>query len=344
MLINWAPARATEDNAMDRWTFGTFFASPAPRVAAATAAALVVSSLVASPGAAQRGGWEEGRDRGRGPDLVVLYSEPGFRGRSEAFRRDDGRLGDNRIGNDAASSIEVPWGCRVTLYEHDDFRGRSVELDRSVADLGRTRVGNRRASSLRVSCGRPGGGDGDLRDGGVVLYEDEDYRGRSEFFEGDVADLRRTRIGSDRVSSIRVARDCRVTLFRDVDFRGRSADFDRDHPDLGRTPLGNDAASSLAVDCRGGDWDDGGWGDRGGVTLYSEPYFRGERLGVDRDERSLGRTRIGNDRVRSVRVSRGCQATLYEDDDYRGRSVDLDRDAPSLEGAPVRPGEASSNR
>ncbi len=82
---------------------------------------------------------------------VTLYQHSNFRGRQEFLFEDDPDLGDNRIGNDSLSSIQIPHGVVVTLYEHVNFRGRSVELTDSVKDLKGFGVGNDAASSIRIT-------------------------------------------------------------------------------------------------------------------------------------------------------------------------------------------------
>lgn len=204
------------------------------------------------------GGWQ-------GPDSrsgAMLYRNEGFLGDEEWLRDDVPDLDRTRVGSDAASSLRVSRGCRVRLYENVEYGGRYAELGGEVFRLSETRIGNDRASSLQIRCAgdrrpwgpaRPGGPgwDGGRPPGwGVVLYRDAGYRGASQAFEGDVADLSGSTIGNDEASSIRVPRGCRVLLFRDAHYRGGAIELRDDVADLGRTRLGNDQVSSLRVDCR----------------------------------------------------------------------------------------------
>ncbi|MEM9597544.1 MAG: beta/gamma crystallin-related protein [Acidobacteriota bacterium] len=271
---------------------------------------------------------------------AVLFDGENFRGTSEFFDRDVPNLVGSRLGNDRARSIQVDRGCRVTLYEDRDFRGRSTTVARDRASLGGTEVGLDEVSSLRVRC-RGGGGWGDdgwgdggwgggslPRGSGVVVYEHEDFRGRSQAFERDVRSLAGTRIGNDRASSIQVAPGCEAILYRDRDFRGVAVRLDGDERDLGRTRLGNDGLTSIEISCRGGGGGDWGWSS--GVVLYEDRDYRGRSESFERGVRSLEGSRVGNDRVTSIRVAPGCSVVLYEDRDYRGRSVRLDRDVSDL--------------
>ena len=280
-------------------------------------------------------------------DAVILYSEPGFRGRNESFREPDHRLDDNRIGNDGAASIRVPKGCRVTLFEHYDFKGLSVELDEDVRDLARTRLGRSEVSSLKASCRRVDDGPDDGPDGnldperrlrgrrGVLVFSETLFRGRFEFFDGNERDLADRPIGGDSISSIRVARGCVLTLFSDRDFGGERTEFRRHAGNLRRTSPGPDTASSLTVNCE----------ERGrGVTLFSDSGFRGQRETLVRDVSRLADIRLGENRVGSVRLSPGCRATLYAQRDYRGASLVVEEDLTNLAGLAVGPDAASSVR
>lgn len=184
---------------------------------------------------------------------VTLYADYGFRGASETIHGDIADMKGTRVGNDSLSSIRVPDGCRVVLYADNNFRGHSIELYGDEPELGRTRVGNDSVSSVEVRCGGHGSrshsGSGTGGSQGVTLYSDYGFRGVSETVYGDVVDMKRTRIGNDALSSVRVPRGCRVTLYSDNNYRGRSVDLYEDEPELGRTRVGNDSVSSVAVAC-----------------------------------------------------------------------------------------------
>ncbi len=297
--------------------------------------------------------------------VIALYRDAAFTGRREIFYQGDSDLRNNRIGDDAASSVRVVPGCRVTLYSDAGYRGRSVELSSEVRNLGNTRLGNDAVSSLRVRCrdrrddrhddrrddrhddrrddgwhdrDDTGSGDGwnpwghdsgTSGRGGATLYAGGDYSGRSETFFGDVDRLSGTEVGNDTVSSVRVAPGCRLVLFEHPHYQGNSSVVTTDVPSMRGTSLGNDQASSLRLDCgrRGGsDRPD----DRGGVTLYRDVDFRGRGETFYRDARDLGSTEVGSDTVSSVRVSSGCRVTLYRHNDFRGEPTVLTRDAETL--------------
>ncbi len=89
--------------------------------------------------------------------------------------------------------------------------------------------------------------DGDRDRGGrkgVTLYEDADFRGRSEFFTEDDPRLSDNRVGNDLASSIRIDRGCHVTLYEDERYKGDSVVLEDDERRLEDTRVGNDGVSS----------------------------------------------------------------------------------------------------
>lgn len=86
---------------------------------------------------------------------------------------------------------------KVTIYENVDFKGNRKELDEgeyNIYDLG---IGDNKLSSLTVPAGMK-----------VIVYEYEDFRGRSKTFTSNVKDLRKVKVEgksfNDATSSIRI--------------------------------------------------------------------------------------------------------------------------------------------
>jgi len=94
-------------------------------------------------------GTDPGTDPGTGPG-VTLYTDEGFRGKSEVVSHSDPDLRDNAIGNDQVTAIRVPAGYVVTLYSDVNYGGGSVVLREDESDLSRTALGNDELSSIRI--------------------------------------------------------------------------------------------------------------------------------------------------------------------------------------------------
>lgn len=192
------------------------------------------------------------------------------------------------------------------------------------------------AFTALVSLAAPAAADHDRP--GVTLYHDVHFSGRRETFFDDVPRLDGSYVGNDTVSSLEVDRGCRVTLYSDAYYRGTSTTFTHSVDDLRGSPIGNDRVSSLRVDCGrygddrpgyyDGDYDDDR--DDGWVVLYSDAGFRGRREAFNDDDRDLRNNRIGNDRVSSIRIRRGCRVVLYSDRNFRGRATELRDDVEDL--------------
>ncbi len=90
---------------------------------------------------------------------------------------------------------------KVTIYKDVGFKGHRKELDEgeyNIYDLGiGDNIGDNKLSSLTVPAGMK-----------VILYEYEDFRGRSKTFTSNVKDLRKVKIEgksfNDATSSIRI--------------------------------------------------------------------------------------------------------------------------------------------
>ncbi len=77
------------------------------------------------------------------------------------------------------------------------------------------------ATSLTLAAGA------DAQRAAVTLYAAGDFRGVSETFYDDVPNMKRSRVGNDQASSVRVAPGCTVILYAGGDFQGRSTSLNR---------------------------------------------------------------------------------------------------------------------
>ncbi len=259
---------------------------------------------------------------------ATLYSEPGYRGRSEEIGSDVHDLGRTRLGNGGAASLRVrcdgqsdPWNDR-----RDDRRG------------------NRRDDRGSGGGWNPWGDDrpGRGRDG-ATLYAGGNYSGRSEAFYGDVDRLHQTKVGNDTVSSVQVAPGCQLELFEHPSYQGNSVVLTDDEPDMRHTLLGNDRASSLRLTCGRGGYGDYP-GNRGGVTLFAGGGYSGRSETFYGDVDRLSETTVGNDTVSSLQVAPGCRLELFEHPDYGGHSNVLTGDVPDMRRTSLGNDRASSLR
>lgn len=302
---------------MNRVSFGVFIC-------------IAVLSAIAFVGPANAQTW------GYGP--VVVFEDRDGRGRSQGF--DEGEYLNNRnqlgsIGNDRATSVHVSDGYRVRLCENEgrgNGGGRCEEFGPGNYNLRYPRT----ASYIRV-IGRYGtgggwGGGGGIGRAGVTVYDDRDYRGRSQRFGPGRYSNNRGQLGAirnDEASSVVVDRGYRVRFCENegTGFGGGRCDEYGE----GRYNIGlNDEASYIEVR-RTGTWgggppiwggDDPGYGGgdpgfSGTVSVYSERNQRGDRqtfgIGTYRNDlRQLGN--IKNDDATSIEVPRGMRVRVCDND------------------------------
>ena len=275
---------------------------------------------------------------GSGP--VIVYDDRDGTGNEHSFNVGTYRNDRNEFGslrNDSASSVTVSPGYRVRFCENEGGgrgSGRCEEFGPGNHNL---RYPDR-ASYIRVTGpsgqnwgGGWGGGQGSGQYG-VTVYEDRDYRGRSQGFGVGrymAAGGRFGALRNDSASSIVVARGFRVRLC-EHEGSGYGDGNCEEYTEGNYNLRYNDDASYVEV-LRVGGWG-GGWPRPGGpdgdppfggidtgnapVIVYSERNQQGgdrQLLGVGtyrNDRGELGQ--IKNDNATSVSVARGYRVRFCD--------------------------------
>ena len=276
-----------------------------------------------------------GQGWGYGP--VLVFDQRDGNGNVSSFgvgeyRNNRGEFGTLR--NDAAYSVSVPPGFRVRFCENEGSRGEGSGKCEELAEGNSNLRYGGSASYIRVTGpsgwnNRVGWNGGGQR--GVTVYEDRDFRGRSQDFGqgrylnagGGLGNVR-----NDKASSVVVDRGFRVRLCENEGDDGRGSGRCEDYGE-GRFNLRyNDSVSYVEVQ-RAGGW--GGWnnGRSGGfpggnpdrfsdrVTVYADANQQGTRQtfteGVYRvTDGNFGR--LQNDTASSVSVPPGFRVRLCEND------------------------------
>jgi hypothetical protein len=217
------------------------------------------------------------------------------------------------LGQAAAASAQVRWGRErvpqsgACFYEDRAFQGRyfcvapGQDLRQMPNDM-RDRV-----SSIRV-----------VGPNEVTVFQDNDMRGRSARFAGDVPDLRRDG-WNDRISSIVVSIAGNGGAYGTSGVyrgdRGRYDDRDR---------YGAWDPRSVPI-----------WGNqavpREGACFYEDRNFSGRYFCIPRGGAYTSLPSGFNDRISSIRVF-GSGVRIYRDRDFRGRSRQIKRDVRDLRG------------
>jgi Beta/Gamma crystallin len=271
-------------------------------------------------------------------DGVTVFTDPNYRGANETFYGDIEDLRPFGL-NDMISSIDIPDGEAWEVCQDINYATRCEVFSRSVPDFGRLGWGDR-ISSLRqvqggfrrnrsVGSSSPRGTSGSY---GVTVFAEPNYRGASETFSTDVADLRTYGL-NDVISSIDISPGESWEVCQDINYGARCEILTRSVSDLSALGWGERISSLRRLS--GAYRDDGSSGvlsPRGTsgtaprLVLYAQPGYRGAAR-VMRDEvRNLGA--FGN-RVRSVEVLDGAWE-ICDRIGWSGNCVRVEQSVPDL--------------
>lgn len=215
----------------------------------------------------------------------------------------------------------------VYLYEGYNYRGDCLRFDADFADLRALDFDDTVSSIVFIG------------DWTVTLYSDPNYSGRASTFFDSNPNLFDTRVGDDRVSSLRVLAgrtaeeqvcdgSAGIYLYEFRDYNGRCLRLNGNAPDL-RFYNFNDTAASLWVV---GDWR---------VTLYRDLDYSGISSSFNAADPDLSNDSIGIGQATSLRAEPvptppgfECDGAagiyLYQDSAYSGRCLKFTADAPDL--------------
>jgi len=218
---------------------------------------------------------------------VTLHEDCNFQGKSYYLEAGNHRLYQIKIGNDRLSSIQIPFGFKVTIYADDNFSGISKTFTENISCL--EPEWNNMASSIVVE--NTNYLQGNLSDY-VVFYNDCYSKGfsrslRPGLYKGtDLGELK------NNISSFNIFGNLRVRVFiNNENASGYYNNFDSDQSCLGNSY--NDKISSLVIEYKP-DLPGNTTGLSNGkfATFYAEcsysgnalrlmpGYYSGEKLGL----------------------------------------------------------------
>lgn len=226
---------------------------------------------------------------------VNLYEDINYGGRREEVNQSDPNLDQRSLGEQYSSiKIEPKGDCDdedangVFLYSGKNYGGTCIHLLTSVSDLSQTDVGNDEVSSVRIN--------GDYR---LTLFEDKDFKGRSDEINHDEPDLDQRSLGnqysSARVEATNIKCDNTdrpgVYLYSETKYKGSCYYTISDIPDFDLTPITNDHLRSVRIV---GSFEVKIYKDK----QYGEPHVRFSQSRDDLTKDSLG------NQYSSIQVSR----------------------------------------
>ncbi|MDL2123745.1 MAG: hypothetical protein LWX51_11825 [Deltaproteobacteria bacterium] len=227
---------------------------------------------------------------------------------------------NDRLGNDKISSFKIPAELRVTLYKNSNFTGNCKSFDGKKKVSALSNGWNDEISSIIIEkIPSP--------DLSATFYKDASYKGTNAAYSigrYDKDRLSENHIGNDTISSIKVPSGLKVTVFKDEGFTGDCKTYKLSTIDVGDD--WNDKISSIVVE------EYVKHVDSSEVTFYEDKNYGGNsrRLNAGRYNRSsLNKkdyTYVGNDKISSIRVSRGLKVTIYEDDNFAKKQKSFYKD------------------
>lgn len=150
---------------------------------------------------------------------------------------------------------------------------------------------------------------------GVLVFDQPNYQGRSEFFSVDDPDLRDNLIGNDTISSFRIIGPIRLVLFEHIFYNGRQETFTTDDPDLAGSHIGDNTASSLVLIAPGFNLNDI---IRPFATLFEKIGYLGQKEDFYANDSDLRDNIIGNDNASSFQLVGGAIVRLFKHINYGG--------------------------
>lgn len=211
---------------------------------------------------------------------VTLHEDCNYGGKSYTLAAGTYNGYQMKIANDRLSSMQIPYGFKVTIYENDNYLGKSQTYSSNVPCLDAS--WNDMASSIVVeSTYNPGGGgygQGDY----VTFYNDAYSKGYSQSLRPGIYSGSQLGALKYNISSFKINGNLRVKLYINNESNsGYSTVYDVSQNYL---PEGqNDKVGSLTIEYYsggggGGGNTGGGYGNNSYATFYTECSFEGNAI------------------------------------------------------------------
>ncbi len=264
-------------------------------------------------------------------NYVTLYKDCNYGGGSEMFKAGRYTLKQTRIGAAQLSSIKVPNGMRVVLYTSDVPGGGSSKmiytndvscLSRDWNDKTFSIIVDNIGNATQLPENPP------VNNSLVTLYEDCNYRGRSNSLSAGYHDVNRLGIKNDGLSSIRIPSGWTITIYENANYSGKSTSYSGDVSCLSRD--WNDKVSSVLITRSNNNNNNNNNVNTSLVTLYEDCYYGGRASSLSAGYHDVNGLGLSNDNLSSIRIPSGWSITVYEDAKYSGRSATYSGDVSCL--------------
>lgn len=234
-----------------------------------------------------------------------------------------------KIPNDRLSSVQVPYGLKITLYEHDNFLGRSKTYYGNTACL--EADWRNMASSLIVEYenNQQGGyGQNDY----VVFYADCYQRGTSQTLRPGT--YTGSQLGSLKynISSFTISGNLRVKLYLNNEYTsGNSVEHEASAYCLSQSQ--NDKTGSLVIEYKPGTQSGGSPGGNSDefATFYADCDFRGNAIRLMPGTYTGAKLGVLKNTISSVQVPASLRVKAYSSENMFGSSSYISSDVSCLD-------------
>jgi hypothetical protein len=257
---------------------------------------------------------------------VAVYSECSYTGQSGYLSVGRYFSYQLKVANDRLSSIQVPYGMKITIYEHDNFQGRSKTYNSSTPCL-ETEWRNLASSFIVENENAQQGGQNDY----VVFYNDCYQRGVSQTLRPGT--YTGSQLGSLKynVSSFTVSGNLRVKLYLNNEYAsGNATTYEASVYCLPQSQ--NDKTGSLVIEYIPGVQSGGNSGNSDEfATFYTECDFRGNALRLMPGTYSGTKLGLMKNSIASIQVPPSLRVKAYSSENMFGSSSLLTDDVNCLD-------------
>lgn len=231
-----------------------------------------------------------------------------------------------KVANDRLSSIQVPYGMKITVYEHDNFQGRSNTYSSSISCL-EPEWRNMASSFIIENENIPQGGQNDY----VVFYADCYQRGVSQTLRPGTYPA--SQLGSLKynISSFTISGNLRIRLYLNNEYAsGNAITHEASMYCLPQSQ--NDKTASLVIEYRQGTQGVGNTGNNDEfATFYAECNFKGNALRLMPGNYTGAQLGLLKKSITSVQIPAALQVKAYSSENMFGSSSLLTDDVNCLD-------------
>lgn len=257
---------------------------------------------------------------------VAVFSDCNYTGQSGSVSVGRYLSYQMKVANDRLSSIQVPYGMKITIYEHDNFQGRSKTYTSSIPCL-EAEWRNLASSFIIENENMQQGGQNDY----VIFYNDCYQRGVSQtlrpgtYTANDLGSLKYN------ISSFTISGNLRIRLYLNNEYAsGNAVTHEASVYCLPQSQ--NDKAASLVIEYIQGVQGGGNIGNSDEfATFYTECDFRGNALRLMPGSYSGAKLGLMKKSIASVQVPSSLRVKAYSSENMFGSSTYLTDDINCLD-------------